>query len=1851
MTQAPSSPPGHDITADRQFVPWLAQHQISIACTTYQTSRLMFLGVNPTNGSIAGFERIFDRAMGLYATTERLYLSSKYQIWRFDNALAPGQQHNGHDKLYVPRLGYTTGDLDIHDIAEIDRWIDDIPWQDTAPFVFVSTLTNCVATISDRNSCQPLWKPPFISRIINEDRCHLNGLAVRDGQPRYVTAISRSDIIDGWRDRRWDGGLVMDMTTNEVIATGFSMPHSPRWYRDCIWLLNSGRGELGYIDLNTGQFEAIAFCPGYLRGLAFWDNFAIVGLSRPRSGDKTFSGLPLDDLLREKDAEPRCGLMVINLETGAIEHWLRFEGVITELYDVQVIPNVQRPMALGFQTEEIAQLITLPPLAAPNPTTAPASPPAQSELSPEIRQQRRQLAEQWLSLSLEQLQDAYAGELGQVHRTLLIHEIRYEALTDQEQAFVETLTATVSTDSEALQSILAVMLYCAPYQLPDRWFEPIKIPAWLVNDYLSYMLTAPLYFRAEGEAERYAIYLQDWFTFLHRKINQNLTTDSWRSVAWFVAQHATVTPIYFNDRNLKDVFVKWAAIAEFGLEVQGFNLHQQPLPRSQNRDKIRVGILNYAFSPHSEVFATLPCFEYLDRQRFEIFLYAETVRNHPLEEYCQSRCDRWTQLPQDLNAAVQTIREHDLDILWFGTNLAVGSKPTTLLAMHRLARVQMTSIACPTTTGITHMDYYVSGALTTPEASFQDQYSEKLITLDGPAHCYRYPLRDPQESVPTETRSNWGVAENAVVFISGANFFKLIPELRITWAKILAAVPNSVLVLCPFSQWSTVYPVTALRNQMDALLADYSVDGQRLVIQDPVADRNALQSLFKLADVYLDAFPYTGATSIIDPLEVGLPVVVRAGNSLRSRQAAALLESMDLQQFVTNDEQAYINLAVQLGTHPQHRQQAQDVLRAKMASVPAFLDSQAYATKIAALLPQLLSTPDIGTDPSLHAASRKRVVAFSLWGANPKYTTGALKNADLAPQIYPGWICRFYVDQTVPAEVVQALQAREQVEVVQMEGDRGWKMAFARFLPAADPDVEVVICRDTDSRLNLREKAAVDAWLNGPQRFHLMRDHPRHNVPMLAGLWGVKGNIPDLVTLIDQHLIDYADLGLRYGIDQHFLTTKIYPRAQSSCLVHDEVFVGQPFPQARQGLEYVGQIFQEDDSTFAPVDALLEEHLASQENLPLQDLAATESSGTPASPTSVQALFDRSRQLKQQGKLTDAEACLREVIQLYPNHWGAHNNLGTLLQNQGQREEAKACYQRALQLNANFAEAHSNLASLYQLAEDFECAKTGFYKAIQLKPDYLPAHLNLANVFKEQKRLGAATEHFQKVIELDPNHAESHFSLASIYEYQGQLAKALTAYQKVESLAPGQYYVRTFINYLYLRMCDWTEYEQRVQSVIDDVEAHLETPKIIFNPFSLSAFPVSLDLHQRFARHMAEGIRKRAAKTKQTLNFAHPRTQPDKLRVGYISPDFRDHAVGRLIYQIFPTHDRNQFEIYAYSTVAVNDAFTQKVRQGCDRYVELAPLSTANAAQRIYDDGIHLLIDLAGYTIGNGSQILSLQPAPIQAQWLGYPDTMGAEFIQYAIADQWLITPDIAASYIEKIVYLPHAFVGSPLEIAQQSMTRQECGLPENGFVYCCFNSPYKITPDLFDIWMRILTKVPEAVLWLLEGADTMMSNLQTEAEQRGVAPERLVFASKIAHDEYLARYALADLYLDTFVYNAGSTAVATSWAGLPLLTFPGPTNASRMGASICAAAGLDSLICASPRDYEQRAIHFAMHPQELAGIRQALITRLQTQETSPPLFQVETFVRSLEVAFQQMWQNNIGGQPPCDFRHCQINS
>lgn len=327
--------------ASPEFPEWLKQAQASIAFSTYQLGKIFFVGLKP-EGKLGVFERTFNRCMGLWSDTQTLWLASAFQLWRMENMLKPGALNDdGFDRMFIPQEATTTGDIDVHDIFQTKD----------GRLYFVNTLFSCIGTKSARESFDVVWQPPFISKLAAEDRCHLNGMACDESGPRYVTACARVDQFHGWRDHRHDGGCVIDVQSNEVVAQGLSMPHSPRLYGDTLWMLDSGHGYFGRIDLKAGKFEPLVFCPGYARGLCFIGKYAVVGLSKPRQ--ETFAGLPLDAELEKYNVKPRCGLQVIDLESGKIVQWIQLEGMVEELYDVIGLPGVVRPMAFGLKTDEI----------------------------------------------------------------------------------------------------------------------------------------------------------------------------------------------------------------------------------------------------------------------------------------------------------------------------------------------------------------------------------------------------------------------------------------------------------------------------------------------------------------------------------------------------------------------------------------------------------------------------------------------------------------------------------------------------------------------------------------------------------------------------------------------------------------------------------------------------------------------------------------------------------------------------------------------------------------------------------------------------------------------------------------------------------------------------------------------------------------------------------------------------------------------------------------------------------------------------------------------------------------------------------------------------------------------------------------------------------------------------------------------------------------------------------------------------------------------------------------------------------------------------------------------------------
>ncbi|HEY9862736.1 MAG TPA: glycosyltransferase [Candidatus Obscuribacterales bacterium] len=620
-----------------------------------------------------------------------------------------------------------------------------------------------------------------------------------------------------------------------------------------------------------------------------------------------------------------------------------------------------------------------------------------------LRQIRQIIAQYWLALESENLEKTYGGEIGQAHKILLNSGLKNEALTSLEKAQLQdwyTYLKHGLNQPKGIQHLLAIILYSYPYQLSPNWYIQAPIPKWFLPDYFEFMLAVPQFFQERGETELYYRYLENWISYIHERFISHPEFSIWQELAWKFTQIANFIPLYFNTANLKDIYIKRAEIMEFALTHLGYSIDYQ-FPQRPTHQKIRVGILSNHFLPQTETYSTLPVFEYLDSTQFEVILYTLQSNNHPLEKYCQSRAERFVKLPKNVSEQVQLIRNDDLDILLIGTNITAVNHGITLLGLHRLARIQITSTSSCVTTGMRNIDYYISGTLTEIKQNPQAQYREKLILLEGTAHCFSYYATPPELPQVIPHRSSLGISEQAVVFISGANFYKIIPELRETWAKLLAKVPNSVLVLYPFNpNWASQYRALPWINNFKALLAEYGVDPSRLILIKPQGSRSDIKEYLKLADIYLDSYPFSGVNSLVDPLEVGLVPVVRDGDvipsfspdtsqagevfvvrdsgSFRSLMAASLLRSLSLDDLIANSEESYINLAITLANTPQLRQQKSQEIQQKMQQNPEFLDSRTYSAKMGVIFQQLFQNwqQNQHHSPSIQLNSREAIQQY-----------------------------------------------------------------------------------------------------------------------------------------------------------------------------------------------------------------------------------------------------------------------------------------------------------------------------------------------------------------------------------------------------------------------------------------------------------------------------------------------------------------------------------------------------------------------------------------------------------------------------------------------------------------------------------------------------------------------------------------------------------------------------------------------------------------------------------------------------------------------------------------------------------
>jgi protein O-GlcNAc transferase len=679
----------------------------------------------------------------------------------------------------------------------------------------------------------------------------------------------------------------------------------------------------------------------------------------------------------------------------------------------------------------------------------------------------------------------------------------------------------------------------------------------------------------------------------------------------------------------------------------------------------------------------------------------------------------------------------------------------------------------------------------------------------------------------------------------------------------------------------------------------------------------------------------------------------------------------------------------------------------------------------------------------------------------------------------------------------------------------------------------------------------------------------------------------------------------------------------------------------------------------------------------------------------------------QAGQSQFAAEMLGRVASLAPNSAAAHNGLGTALAQLGEFDGAIAAYRRGLALQPNDLEAHNNLGNIYRERNQFAQAIACYRQALSLRPGYTPAHHGLGTAFRDQGKLDDAVASFRRALELAPNDVDALNDLGITLGAQGRFAEAIASYRRALAIDPAHpdtynnlgvalvetgelteaiaLYRQALAIQPYLRVvhvnlgialrqrgllseaitaledalacppgqatddakaeaellyakalaCDWTEIEALSERLLEAVRRGAKG----VSPFILLSQPSSPAEQLLCARQWVEAF----AQPPADKPHRYPRRRSGKIRLGYLSADFRADPVSTLIPELIERHDRSRFEVAAYC-YGVDDGsdMRRRLRGAFDRFSDLGSASIADAVAAIRSDGVDLLIDLLGHTAKARSGILAFRPAPIQVSYLGFAGTMGADFIDYAIVDRHIVPIDQQPFYAEQLVHLPECYQPSDTKrpLAELGPSRRECGLPERDFVFCSFNNTYKITRTFFDVWTRLLRQVPGSVLWLIETNAIVMGNLRREAAAHGISPDRLIFSGRVPTADYLARLGIADLFLDTLPYNAGATANDALWVGLPLVTCTGSTYVGRMAGSLLRAVNLPELVTDSLAEYEALALRLATEPGLLSGLRQKLLHNRATA----PLFDIGRYAMHLEAAYARMWDTWRRGEAPTGF-------
>ncbi len=613
--------------------------------------------------------------------------------------------------------------------------------------------------------------------------------------------------------------------------------------------------------------------------------------------------------------------------------------------------------------------------------------------------------------------------------------------------------------------------------------------------------------------------------------------------------------------------------------------------------------------------------------------------------------------------------------------------------------------------------------------------------------------------------------------------------------------------------------------------------------------------------------------------------------------------------------------------------------------------------------------------------------------------------------------------------------------------------------------------------------------------------------------------------------------------------------------------------------------------------------------------------------------FEEALILLNKGQFEDAKKIFLEILKLETNNSAAYNNLGNIYFILGNLNGALQNYENAIRFKEDFADAYNNKGNVLRKFNKKKDAIESYQKAIKFNKNHFQAYYNLGVALKEQKKYELAIKNYEKAKKLKPDYLEVYIGLGNLYLEIKNNSLAIQCYEKAIKIKPSYNFLLGNILHTKLKLCNWNDLYENIK----DLEEKILSLKKVSLPFPLLTFNNSLKLQKICAKIWGDH---QVSSHKKILGPIPRKEINKKIKIGYYSADFHDHATSNLMVNLFELHDRSKFEIVGfYFGPESQHEMHKRVSNAFDQFINVKLKTDREIAELSRELNIDIAIDLMGFVKNNRFKIFIEKCAPIQVNYLGYPGTMGTDYIDYIIADEILIPKESREYYSEKIVYLPNSYQPNDLKkkISEKTFKREEVGLPKNNFVFCSFNQSSKVLPKIFDIWMRILKKVDGSVLWLLESNNKTCKNLKDHANKRGIDPGRLIFADRLPIEKHLARHKAADLFIDTFPCNAHTTCSDALWAGLPVLTLQGETFASRVASSLLNAVGLKELITKNSYEYEQKAVELGKDLSKVISLKK----KLDSNKLTKPLFNTKLFTSHIEQAYLEMYKRYNENQKP----------